>query len=56
MERVILQWNVQNWVTVVLMVAIGYALVGLAVSFLRGNLPEIDIGKQFIPGAAGNDD
>lgn len=39
MERTILTWNFTNWVTVVLMVAVGYALVGMGVSFVRTNLP-----------------
>lgn len=29
MEKVYLQWSVVNWVTVVLMAALGYLLVGL---------------------------
>jgi hypothetical protein len=40
MERTILSWNITNWITVVLMVAVGYAIFGAAVSFLRGNMPQ----------------
>lgn len=29
MEPVILTWNVTNWITVVLMAAIGFAVLGL---------------------------
>ena len=28
-ERVILDWNIRNWITVVLMVLVGFALVSL---------------------------
>jgi hypothetical protein len=34
-ERVYLQWNLINWVTVVLMAAIGMALVGFVASGVR---------------------
>jgi len=39
MERTILSWNFTNWLTVVLMVAVGYALFGMVVSAVRTNLP-----------------
>lgn len=29
-ESVILTWNVPNWITVVLMVAVGFAVIGFA--------------------------
>jgi hypothetical protein len=29
MEETIISWNVANWVTVILMAAIGFAIVGL---------------------------
>lgn len=35
MERNILSWNITNWITVVLMVSIGYVIVGAAVSLGR---------------------
>jgi hypothetical protein len=35
MERVYLQWNLVNWITVVLMAAIGMAVVGFAASYVR---------------------
>ena len=35
MEKVYLQWNLQNWITVVLMAAIGMTLVGLVISGVR---------------------
>lgn len=31
MERVILSWNVANWITVLLMAAAGYAVLALIV-------------------------
>lgn len=30
MERTIISWNLPNWITIFLMAAFGYALVGLA--------------------------
>lgn len=29
MEKVYIQWTIVNWITVVLMVSIGYLLIGL---------------------------
>ena len=37
--RAILQWNAENWITVVVMVAVMYALVGTIAVFLQQNLP-----------------
>jgi len=36
MERVYLQWNLPNWITVVLMAAIGFTVVGLVASGIKG--------------------
>jgi hypothetical protein len=50
-EPVYLSWNVVNWITVLLMAAIGFAIVGFAASMLRQygvNIPSLDGG-----GAAG---
>lgn len=33
-----LTWNVPNWITVILMVALGYAVVALAAQLVRGRL------------------
>jgi FlaG/FlaF family flagellin (archaellin) len=38
MDRVIIAWNFRNWITVILMVAIGMALVGLVSSFIQSHL------------------
>lgn len=35
MERVYLQWNLPNWITVVLMAAVGMALVQFVASGVR---------------------
>lgn len=35
MERSIISWNITNWITVILMVAVGYVLIGGAVSIGR---------------------
>lgn len=34
MEKTYIQWNMVNWVTIVLMVALGSALTGIVVSAL----------------------
>jgi len=39
MDRVIIQWNVVNWITVILMVSIGFLISGTVVAFLKTNLP-----------------
>lgn len=39
MNENFISWNVANWITVVLMVAIGMALVGMASSLVRQGLP-----------------
>lgn len=36
MERVYLEWNVVNWITVVLMAAIGLSLVGVVSAAIQG--------------------
>lgn len=35
-EETVLTWSVANWVTVILMAAIGFAIVGLGVKFWNG--------------------
>lgn len=32
MDRVYIQWNMVNWITIVLMVALGSAIVGFAMN------------------------
>jgi len=39
MEGTYISWNLVNWITVVLMVAIGLAVASAAVSLVRQNLP-----------------
>lgn len=46
MEKTIIQWNLYNWITVLLMAAIGMAFVGAGASFIR----------QFSPGGGGSGD
>lgn len=36
MERVYIEWNIVNWITVVLMAAIGLAVVGFVSSAIQG--------------------
>jgi hypothetical protein len=43
MEKTIIQWNIYNWITVLLMAAIGMAFVGAGASFFR----------QYMPGSGG---
>lgn len=44
-ERTILTWNITNWLTVILMVAVGYVLIGAALS----------IGRQMLGGDIATD-
>lgn len=34
MERTLISWNLPNWITVMLMAALGYAVMALAAQFL----------------------
>jgi hypothetical protein len=34
-ERNIISWNITNWLTVILMVSIGYVVIGAAISLGR---------------------
>lgn len=43
MEKTIIHWNLYNWITVVLMAALGMAIVGAGASLIR----------QYKPGMAG---
>ena len=38
-EPTYISWNFANWITIVLMAALGMAIIGMVASFLRGNLP-----------------
>lgn len=47
MDRVYLQWNAVNWITVVLMAAIGMVLIGFVMSGLRAyKLPAVSAEAQ----------
>ena len=35
MERTIISWNLPNWITVMLMAAAGYAVIGLSVQVFK---------------------
>ncbi len=35
MERTMISWNLPNWITVVLMAAAGYAVLGLLAQLLK---------------------
>ena len=39
MDRVIISWTFRNWITIILMVAIGMSIVGIVASFVKSNLP-----------------
>lgn len=39
MERTLIQWNIVNWITVVFMVAVGFAVSGMVVAFVKANSP-----------------
>lgn len=38
MEHNMITWNFPNWITVVLMVALGYLVIALAAQLVRGRL------------------
>lgn len=38
MEHSMITWNIPNWITVVLMAALGYVLVSLVAQLVRGRL------------------
>lgn len=38
MDRVMLTWNIPNWITVILMVALGYLLLSFAAQLVKGRL------------------
>jgi predicted lysophospholipase L1 biosynthesis ABC-type transport system permease subunit len=42
MERTLIQWNIINWITILLMAAIGFAVSGVVVAFLKSNLPTVN--------------
>jgi hypothetical protein len=35
MERTLISWNLPNWITVLIMAAAGYAVLGLAAQVLK---------------------
>jgi hypothetical protein len=42
MERTLISWNLPNWITIVLMAAAGYAVLGVAAQVLQrrsGGMP-----------------
>ncbi len=39
MERTIISWNLPNWITVLLMAAAGYAVIGLTAQVLKAKMP-----------------
>lgn len=44
MDETILSWNVTNWVTIVLMAAVGFALLGLAMKIAQSHLSSKQAG------------
>lgn len=49
MQDTIITWNLENWVTIVLMAGIGFAVVGLATSMARkgrGQAPQYGGGQS----------
>lgn len=49
MDKVYISWSIENWITVVLMVALGYFLVSLVASFVRSRMGMGGLG-QAAPG------
>jgi len=52
MEKVYISWSIENWITVVLMVALGYFLVSLVTSLVRKRLGGGGLPAQVSPGQA----
>lgn len=52
MDRAIIPWTAENWITVVLMVALMYLFVGFFVSVLRTVLPSLATGPGATSAAA----
>lgn len=48
MERNIISWNITNWITVILMVGVGYAVIAAVVSIGR------QYGSSSVPAQAAN--
>lgn len=38
MEESIITWNVTNWITIVLMAALGFMILAVLASYLRGKI------------------
>lgn len=45
MDRTIISWNVPNWITVVLMAAAGYLVVGLVAQVVVAQLSNNDANQ-----------
>jgi hypothetical protein len=39
MERVYLQWNLPNWITVFLMATVGYSIITAAIAYMHKDIP-----------------
>ena len=38
MERTLIAWNLPNWITILLMAAVGYLVLGVGASLVTGQL------------------
>jgi hypothetical protein len=45
MEKTYLQWNVVNWITVMLMATVGVAIVGAAAALVQGRTGTATTGE-----------
>lgn len=45
MDRTVISWNLPNWITVVLMAAAGYLVVGLIAQVVIGQLGSNDASQ-----------
>ena len=39
MERTLIAWNLPNWITILIMAAAGYAILGFAAQMLKRRAP-----------------
>jgi hypothetical protein len=47
MERTIISWNIPNWITVMLMAAAGYAVLGFVSQAMKGNVVGVTGGGGY---------
>jgi len=52
MERTLISWNIANWLTVVIMAALGYAALGLIAQLIERKLLSVLSGSALLESMA----